>query len=128
MHDSEQATHLIIADQGEGRKRFRPSDWVERISASLASFGADQRLRYSEHVQPCIIEGRKCLVISRRLRKVHPEFYEFVIQFARSNQLRIQEDRRRMPRPVACERRRQPWPYDDQAATRGRGPLAANDL
>ncbi len=119
MGDPGQATHFIIADQGEGRKRFRPSDWVERISASLASFGADQRLRYSEHVHPCIIDGRKCLVVSRGLREAHPAFYEFVMQFARSNHLHIQEDRRQAPQPVARERRRHPWHYDASAAGTG---------
>ena len=106
---------LIIDGHREGGPKFRPSDWVERISASLASFGPDQRLRYSELVHPCIIDGRKCLVVSRRLRETYPEFYHFVMAFARSNQLRIQEDRRRTPRAVDQERRRRPWQYAEDA-------------
>ncbi|HHH35828.1 MAG TPA: DUF3579 domain-containing protein [Gammaproteobacteria bacterium] len=113
--EAQESERLIIDDQGEGRRKFRPSDWVERISASLASFGADQRLCYSAHVQPCIIQGRKCLVVSRRLHETHPEFYQFVMDFARRNRLRIQEDRRQTPRPVSRERRRQAWHYEEDA-------------
>ncbi len=118
MSDPSYPQRLIIDDQGEGRKKFRPSDWVERISASLASFGTDQRLRYSEHVQPCIIQGQKCLVVSRRLNETHPELYEFIMQFATSNRLRIQEDRRVTPRPVPRERRRQEWRLEEDSAPR----------
>ncbi len=116
MSDPLHSQRLIIDDQGEGRKKFRPSDWVERISASLASFGADQRLRYSEHVHPCIIQGQKCLVVSRRLKETHPGFYDFIMEFATSNHLRIQEDRRLAPRPVPCERRQRQWRYAEEAA------------
>ncbi|MFQ5487224.1 MAG: DUF3579 domain-containing protein [Gammaproteobacteria bacterium] len=118
MSDPSYSQRLIIDDQGEGRKKFRPSDWVERISASLANFGADQRLRYSEHVQPCIIQGQKCLVVSRRLNETHPELYEFIMHFATSNRLRIQEDRRMAPRPVPRERRCQEWRYEEEPAPR----------
>jgi len=116
MSDPSSPQGLIIDDQGEGRKKFRPSDWVERISASLASFGTDQRLRYSEYVQPCIIQGQKCLVVSRRLKESHPGLYEFIMHFATSNHLRIQEDRRLAPRPVPCERRCREWRYDEESA------------
>ncbi|MCK5385817.1 MAG: DUF3579 domain-containing protein [Gammaproteobacteria bacterium] len=77
----------------EGRK-LRPSDWIERISSTLASFGKDQRLQYSNAVAPCIIDGEKCLVVARNLNEINPEAYEFVMGFAKSNQLSIREDRR----------------------------------
>ena len=38
---------LIIQGISVDNKRFRPSDWVERISASMAVFGRDHKLRYS---------------------------------------------------------------------------------
>lgn len=114
MSDSVHSQRLIIDDQGEGRKKFRPSDWVDRISATLAAFGTDKRLRYMEEVHPCIIQGKKCLVVSRQLKETHPEIYEFIMHFATSNHLRIQEDRRVAPRPVPCERRSQAWHYEEK--------------
>lgn len=75
-------------------KKLRPSDWIERISSTLASFGTDQRLQYSNAVAPCIIDGEKCLVVARNLNEVNPDAYDFVMGFAKSNQLCIREDRR----------------------------------
>jgi len=100
---------LIIDGTREGGGRFRPSDWVERISASLASFGPDNRLRYSALVQPCIIQGQKCLVVTRKLNQTRPELYAFIISFAKQNQLHIQEDRRESMQAVAIDRRTQRW-------------------
>jgi len=77
----------------EGRK-LRPSDWIERISSTLASFGADHRLHYSSAVAPCMIDGEKCLVVARNLSEINPAAYEFVMGFAKSNQLSILHERR----------------------------------
>ena len=86
------ATHkLIIEGVREDGSRFRPSDWIERISATLATFGPDHRLRYARSVQPKIINGQKCLVLDASRRDENPAAYEYVLAFARANQLRIQE-------------------------------------
>ncbi|MBL1259737.1 MAG: DUF3579 domain-containing protein [Thiotrichaceae bacterium] len=82
---------IIIEGVCNDGKKFRPSDWVERISSALASFGPDHKLRYSEHVQPCIINGARCLIVARGLSLNDPEAFSFILQFARKNQLRIQE-------------------------------------
>lgn len=82
---------IIIEGICKDGRKFRPSDWVERISSALASFGPDHKLRYSEHVQPCIINGARCLIVSRGLPINDPEAFDFILQFARKNQLRIQE-------------------------------------
>jgi hypothetical protein len=96
---------LIIEGVREDGSRFRPSDWIERISASLARFGRDQRLRYAADVHPCVIQGQKCLVVSSALRKKDPDAYRFILDFAHDNQLRIQQDRRDHALPVPQERR-----------------------
>jgi len=84
----------VIRGVTEEGKKLRPSDWIERISSTLASFGADQRLQYSNAVSPCTIDGEKCLVVARNLQELNPNAYEFVMGFAKSNQLSIREDRR----------------------------------
>lgn len=58
---------LIITATTEGRRSFRPSDWSERLSSTLASFLVDHRPRYSPGVQPCILGGERCLVVARWL-------------------------------------------------------------
>lgn len=84
----------VIRGVTEDGKKLRPSDWIERISSTLASFGTDQRLQYSNAVAPCMIDGEKCLVVARNLNDVNPAAYEFVMGFAKSNRLSIREDRR----------------------------------
>lgn len=84
----------VIRGVTEEGKKLRPSDWIERISSTLASFGTDQRLQYSQAVAPCMIDGEKCLVVARNLNDLNPAAYEFVMGFAKSNQLSIREDRR----------------------------------
>ena len=84
----------VIQGVREDGGKLRPSDWIERISSTLASFGQDQRLKYSESVQPCIIGGEKCLVVARGLELSNPDAYDFILQFARSNRLCIKADRR----------------------------------
>ena len=88
-----------VTDDG---KKLRPSDWIERISSTLASFGSDQRLHYSKAVAPCMIDGEKCLVVARNLNEVNPEAYEFVMGFAKSNHLSIREDRREGERALSA--------------------------
>ena len=86
--------YLVITGVQENGKKFRPSDWIERLSSTLASFQVDHRLRYSSGVQPCVIEGENCLVVARWLETANPAAYDYVMGFARANQLRVQMDRR----------------------------------
>jgi hypothetical protein len=110
--EQQQGDRLIIEGVNEDNKVFRPSDWVERISDHVASFGPDHRLRYSQAVHPCMIDGRKCLVVAKDLREKDPVFYNYVLKFARDNRLRVQEDRRRLQDPVQDDRRQEAWDYD----------------
>jgi len=92
----------VIRGVTEEGKKLRPSDWIERISSTLASFGSDQRLQYSTAVAPCMINGEKCLVVARNLNEINPDAYEFVMNFAKSNQLSIREDRREGDRALTA--------------------------
>ena len=95
--------YVVIEGVKEDGNRLRPGDWIERLSSSLASFDHDHRLRYDACVQPCIVEGRKCLVVARDLSEKNPAAYEFIMGFARSNQLRLQLDRREDERALRVQ-------------------------
>ncbi len=98
--DRETDDRIIIESVREDGRAFRPNDWIERMSALLATFGPDHRLHYASSVQPCIIGGEKCLVMERGLAQNNPAAYEFILKFARDNALRIQEERRQQARPA----------------------------
>jgi len=72
----------------EGRK-FRPSDWAERMSGALSTFGRGRRIHYSPMLQPMARHGVKCVVIDPALKETNPELFNYIMHFARSNHLNI---------------------------------------
>jgi hypothetical protein len=81
----------------EGRT-FRPSDWAERLAGAMSSFrpgGAVGRLGahigYSPYCVPRVIDGVKCVIVNERLRDIEPMAWDFVMNFARDNQLQVVE-------------------------------------
>lgn len=83
---------VVIHSVREDGQRFRPSDWIDRISASVGSFGPDRRLRYVSLVHPEVINGERCLVVAGELAETRPGLYEYIMDFARNNQLRMEQE------------------------------------
>jgi len=80
---------IIIQSLTREGKRFRPSDWVDRICSSYATFGEDRRLRYSPYLKPEMIDGVRCLAVDMQLRTANPDGFEELMQFAEENNLSI---------------------------------------
>ncbi len=80
---------IIIQSLTREGKRFRPSDWVDRICSSYATFGEDRKLRYSPYLKPEMIDGIRCLAVDMQLKTANPEGFEELMEFARENQLNI---------------------------------------
>ncbi len=76
----------------EGRK-FRPSDWAERMSGALSTFDRGRRIHYSPMLQPMAHKGIKCVVIDLALKEINPELYSYIMQFARTNRLKVTGDK-----------------------------------
>ncbi|MDH5259252.1 MAG: DUF3579 domain-containing protein [Gammaproteobacteria bacterium] len=79
---------LVIESVREDGRRFRPSDWIERISANMGTFGADHRLHYADSVKPAMVNGEKCLIVDQSLESDNPAAFGYIMQFARANDLR----------------------------------------
>ncbi|MFA7623390.1 MAG: DUF3579 domain-containing protein [Pusillimonas sp.] len=86
---------LIIFGVTETGQRFRPSDWAERLAGVMSQFRPPgtrkDRLSYSPYVYPTYIDGVRCVVVDHRLRALEPLAWAFVVDFAKSNQLKTQE-------------------------------------
>lgn len=81
----------IIIIQGvtaDGRK-FRPSDWAERMSGMMSTFGDDHRIHYSPKLRPISLDGAKCIALDTSLRETHPAIYRQIMDFAERNSLTI---------------------------------------
>jgi Protein of unknown function (DUF3579) len=73
--------------------QFRPSDWAERLCGVMSQFGADHRMRYSPYVHPITSNGMRAVVVDARLRDIEPLAYNFLMSFAKDNDLRVRPGR-----------------------------------
>lgn len=88
MTEPENKTILIEGVTPQG-KTFRPSDWAERMSGSLASF-KNSRIHYSPLLQPSVnSEGYQCVLLDPKLKESSPQLYQSILDFARTNNLKI---------------------------------------
>lgn len=80
---------IIIQGLTSAGRTFRPSDWAERLSGSLSTFGEDHRMSYSPYVRPTTLNGVKCVIVDKELQRTQPASYAFVLGFARENDLQV---------------------------------------
>lgn len=85
---------LILGVTQDGRP-FRPSDWAKRICGVLACFN-NGRWVYSKHAHPVMRKGQNQpgVLVETVLKEINPTAYEFIMGFARENQLKIVEGRK----------------------------------
>lgn len=80
---------IIIEGLTRAGKPFRPSDWVDRMCSTYASFGTDKKLRYSPYLKPRMVNGVRCLAVDLKLRDVNPDGFAQLMHFAEENQLNV---------------------------------------
>ena len=80
---------IIIEGNTRTGNPFRPSDWVDRMCSTYATFGEDRKLKYSPYLKPKVINGVRCLAVDLKLKAVNPEGFIQLMHFADENQLNI---------------------------------------
>jgi len=77
---------------------FRPSDWAERLAGAMSSFrpgggrgGIGDHIGYSPYCVPTTLGEVKCVVVNEALRKLEPMAWDFVMNFAKDNDLQVFE-------------------------------------
>jgi hypothetical protein len=88
---NQSTNEIIIEGLTKSGKPFRPSDWVDRMCSTYASFGPDRKLRYSPYLKPRVVNGVRCLAVDLKLKDVNPEGYDQLMHFADENQLSIRD-------------------------------------
>jgi hypothetical protein len=93
---SSNAKELFIQGLTTGGRVFRPSDWAERLAGVMSSFrpgGAHpgSHLSYSPWCIPTTLNGVKCVVVHRDLYEHDTMAWDFVMGFARDNDLQVVE-------------------------------------
>lgn len=90
-------TVLCIMGITSAGKRFRPSDWAERLAGVMSCYrpggagGADAHISYSKWCEPSLTGNIKCVILHPDMKLHHPEAWEFVIDFAQDNDLQVTE-------------------------------------
>jgi len=79
-------------------RTFRPSDWAERLASAMSSFrpgggggGRGAYIGYSPYCVPQVVDGVRCVLVNEALRGIEPMAWDFVMNFARDNQLQVKE-------------------------------------
>ena len=80
---------IIIEGNTREGKAFRPSDWVDRMCSTYATFGEDRKLKYSPYLKPKVVNGVRCLAVDLKFKTVNPDGYAQLMHFADENQLNI---------------------------------------
>jgi hypothetical protein len=94
----EGSTEIVIQGITASGQPFRPSDWAERLCGMMSVFGEDSRLSYSPFLKPIMAAGIRCVVVDVKLEQLDPAAYQFLIAFARDNELTMRPGRKE-PRP-----------------------------
>lgn len=91
-------TEYFIQGITKDGNRFRPSDWSERLAGVMACFGPspvkggpNAYLQYSLYVRPTLVNDTKCVILDSRLRDIEPMAFDFVMNFAKDNNLVVTE-------------------------------------
>lgn len=84
---------IIIQGVTSNGRPFRPSDWAERLSGILSTFGWDQKMSYSPYVRPMNLDDIRCVAVDRQLEAINPRVFAFIMAFAKDNDLKVMDCR-----------------------------------
>ncbi len=90
------AKEFFIQGITQDGKVFRPSDWAERLAGVMSQFRPGgplpgSHLSYSPWCVPTNLGDIKCVVVNRNIRDAEPMAWDFVINFAKDNNLVMTE-------------------------------------
>jgi hypothetical protein len=93
---SNNAKEVLIQGITLDGRTFRPSDWAERLAGVMGQFrpgGATpgSHLSYSPWCIPQTLGGIKCVVVNTDLRGYEPMAWDFLMSFAKDNDLQVSE-------------------------------------
>ncbi|MCX7265899.1 MAG: DUF3579 domain-containing protein [Burkholderiales bacterium] len=93
---SNTAKEILIQGVTQDGRTFRPSDWAERLAGVMGQFRPGgvtpgSHLSYSPWCIPNTLGGIKCVVAHTDLREHEPMAWDFLLNFAKDNNLQVSE-------------------------------------
>lgn len=81
-------TITIVGVTSEGKK-FRPSDWAERLTTVVAKQGRDHRMVFNPKVAMAVDGGINSVVVDATLEADDPDTYDYLFGFGKANDLQM---------------------------------------
>ena len=91
MEQEQSSPTLIIKGITRDGRKFRPSDWAQRLTTSVATQTRGRRIRFHPKVRMASIEGVNAVVVDVSLKEDDPMLFDFLVNFAKGNELQIEE-------------------------------------
>lgn len=81
------AGFVLIKGETVDGKKFRPSDWCDRLHSTLQALDPDEYLECAEYVHLVNNNGGKGILVDRLLQTINPMLFKFFMSFVSSNGL-----------------------------------------
>ncbi len=88
---------IVIRGVTSDGRTFRPSNWAERLAGVMSPYRPQAMRRLGDHISyspwcmPGTDGGVRCLFVDVELREHYPQAWAYIEQFARENDLQVQE-------------------------------------
>lgn len=82
--------YIAIKGVTEEGRRFRPSDWAERLATAVGQMGPDRRIRFHPQVRIATVDDVKCILVDLALEETDPMLFGFLMHFAQDNHLQTE--------------------------------------
>ena len=81
------AGFVLIKGETVDGKKFRPSDWCDRLHSTLRALDADEYEECVEHVHLVNSDKGRGILVDSVLEEVNPVLFRFFMNFVKSNNL-----------------------------------------
>jgi len=91
---SNPSKEVVILGVTRSGQTFRPSDWAERLAGVISSIRPEpaapgDHFSYSPWCVPNSLQGQKCVIVHTDIREVNVMAWDFLMGFARDNDLQV---------------------------------------
>ena len=98
MVQSNNLNEVVILGLTRSGQVFRPSDWAERLAGVISSIrptpaNPGDHFSYSPWCVPNTLNGQKCVVVRTDIRTVNVMAWDFLMGFAKDNDLQILDNK-----------------------------------
>jgi len=81
---------IVIKGVTVDGKRFRPSDWAQRLATAVGTISSSRRIIFHPKVSIAMIDDLNCVVLDADLEQDEPLIFQFLFKFAQDNKLQME--------------------------------------